>query len=82
MMRIYWGKVTETDSRIVFSIFIGAERVGHMTAHEDHFEEIKARMLAEFIHQPRDPNDMFHLGPPLTPEEIEQRDYDLDRLGP
>lgn len=82
MMRIYWGKVTETDSRIVFSIFIGAERVGHMTAHEDHFEEIKARMLAEFIHQPRDPADAFHLGPPLTPEEIEQRDYDLDRLGP
>lgn len=82
-MIIYYGKVTDDADCYVFAVYVGGERVGALTAHEDHLGEIKHAMRgAEFIHQPRDPDDWFHLGPPLTPEERAMMEYDLDRLGP
>lgn len=82
-MRVYYGKVVPTDHRYVYAFFIADERVGSITAHERHHNEIVNEMKgAEFIHQPRNLSDWFHLGPPLTPQQREQMEYDLERMGP
>lgn len=82
-MIIYWGKCMPTDNEVCMQFYIAGKRVGGMTIHEDHQESVFAAMAGfEFIHCPRDLNDYFWLGPPLTDAQREQMEYDLERMGP